>query len=583
MHAISTNNLSNIQDIVQNRQVYSVYQAIVDTQTMSVTAYEALSRGPDGLLHNPLALFDHAHCAGITAELEFLCVELACTSFDASLKQRLFLNIHPQILLHPSCKSKLLESIKTNPALCPKNIVLELSERESIEDFDSFRAVLADYRDMGFGIAIDDLGAAYCGLQRWLELKPEFIKIDRHFIQNIHVNKEKADFMRGLVSLAATTQSELIVEGVELRDEAELLHNLGVRLMQGYYFHRPGKTVGSHIDKYRFGELNLVPSEHDLAKNHNIADLIIPCNALDCNTRLDQVIEHFHTHKNLNAIPLIDGNGLALGIITRRQALDVYTREFGRELNSRKPVRHFMDHTPLIIDAATSFEAASHQLTNNSEEDLIQEFIVSNDRRYVGIVKTIDLLRTITEQQIRSARYANPLTLLPGNVPIDETISKLLRQRADFWVAYCDINNFKAFNDAYGYSQGDIAITVLADVIKAHCDSAVDFVGHVGGDDFIIVFQIRVPEDECAAICFDFQSKVLALYDDTAIQNGGISTLDRQGHSTFYATMSLSIGLVHPDAMTVTSAHAVSALASDAKKEAKKLSDGGVYRSRRRH
>ena len=194
-----------------------------------------------------------------------------------------------------------------------------------------------------------------------------------------------------------------------------------------------------------------------------------------------------------------------MGIITRRQARDIYTREFGRELNSRKPIRHFMDTAPLIVESITSLEEASYQLTNNISEDLIQEFIVCEQGRYIGIVKTIDLLRTITEQQIRSARYANPLTLLPGNVPISETISRLLLQQANFWVAYCDINHFKAFNDVYGYSQGDAAITVLADVIKAHCDTTTDFIGHVGGDDFIIVFNSKSPESNCAAICQNFQ------------------------------------------------------------------------------
>ena len=77
-------------------------------------------------------------------------------------------------------------------------------------------------------------------------------------------------------------------------------------------------------------------------------------------------------------------------------------------------------------------------------------------------MRTSDLLRRITDQQIRNARYANPLTGLPGNVPINEHIEALLMSNADFAVAYCDINDFKAYNDAYGYAMGDKAISILA-------------------------------------------------------------------------------------------------------------------------
>ncbi|MBW2940166.1 bifunctional diguanylate cyclase/phosphodiesterase [Zhongshania aquimaris] len=582
MHALSADNSLNIQSIIYRRDIVSVYQAIVDTTDMSILAYEALCRGPAGPMQSPLQLFEHAqHCEMMT-DLEFLCWNIACSAFDAGAEQRLFLNIHPSTLLDPRCQSELMRSIQANPKLSPSNIVLELCERQAIADFDAFRAVLAPYRDAGFGIAIDDLGAAYCGLQRWLELKPDYIKIDRHFAQDIHRDAYKAQFMQGLLALAATTNAKIIVEGIELREEAEALHNMGIRLMQGYYFHRPGTAIGNTVTRNGFH--SSTKSERAVKPaTGTISTLISPSQAFDINTRLDRVIDLFHNNTHLNAIPLIDESGSAMGMITRHQALDVYTREFGRELNSRKPVKHFMDSAPLIVDASTSLEAASYKITNSDREDLIQEFIISEQGRYLGVVKTVDLLRKITEQQILSARHANPLTLLPGNVPINDTISNLLQQHADFWVAYCDINHFKAFNDAYGYSQGDSAIKALATVIQSHCNASSDFVGHVGGDDFIIVFRSAVVEPKCERICADFEQAVLNLYDDDALREGGIISQDRKGNATFYATMTLSIGLVHPDPMLVSSAHAVSALASDAKKAAKKLAGGGVYTSRRQH
>ena len=261
VHAVSADDSLSIQNIIHSRRLHSVYQAIIDTRDLSIIAYEALTRGPIGPMQSPLRLFDQAQRCEMTADLEFLCLELACANFRAASTQKLFLNIHPHILFEPQCKALLLNSIDTNPSLAPHNIVLELSEREIITNFDAFQAVLQSYRDFGFGIAIDDLGAAHCGLHRY-------------FSQDIHINHHKAGFMRGLIALCTSTNAELIVEGIELREEAELLHSLGVRLMQGYYFHRPGNIIDQRVNVSSFSNNELQALKTPIEAHNNIAALI---------------------------------------------------------------------------------------------------------------------------------------------------------------------------------------------------------------------------------------------------------------------------------------------------------------------
>src|SRR5690606_20413911 len=115
------------------------------------------------------------------------------------------------------------------------------------------------------------------------------------------------------------------------------------------------------------------------------------------------------------------------------------------------------------------------------DRPLSQDFIITRDGRFYGIGKTSTLLRRITEQQIRNARYANPLTLLPGNVPIHELLEELLARDEPFHVAYCDLDHFKPYNDCYGYSRGDEVIVYLAQIIQGEVDAQLDFVGHIGG------------------------------------------------------------------------------------------------------
>jgi diguanylate cyclase (GGDEF)-like protein len=98
-------------------------------------------------------------------------------------------------------------------------------------------------------------------------------------------------------------------------------------------------------------------------------------------------------------------------------------------------------------------------------------------------------VRAVTEVRIEAARYANPLTFLPGNIPISSHIARLLGNDAAFYACYVDLNHFKPFNDQYGYWQGDEVLKFAAMVLADVCDPTRDFLGHVGGDDFLILFQ----------------------------------------------------------------------------------------------
>ncbi len=104
-----------------------------------------------------------------------------------------------------------------------------------------------------------------------------------------------------------------------------------------------------------------------------------------------------------------------------------------------------------------------------------------------GVGRVMDVLRLITEQRIQQAKHANPLTQLPGNVPIQQCLTRLLDQQREAVVCYVDIDGFKPFNDLYGYAKGDEVLLSLAQTLSERLDPQQDFVGHIGGDDFLVV------------------------------------------------------------------------------------------------
>jgi diguanylate cyclase (GGDEF)-like protein len=201
--------------------------------------------------------------------------------------------------------------------------------------------------------------------------------------------------------------------------------------------------------------------------------------------------------------------------------------------------------------------------------------IVEHDR-YVGLATGEDLVRAVTEVRIEAARYANPLTFLPGNIPIDAHIKRLVERGASFHACYCDLNSFKPFNDQYGYWKGDEMLKLTAAILSDACDPRTDFLGHVGGDDFLILFQSEDWEARTRTAIERFNASAQHLYSPTDLEAGGIHSEDRHGSPRFYGFVTIAVGVVSVESSLDTDSDAIATLAAAAKREAKK-SPSGFY------
>jgi diguanylate cyclase (GGDEF)-like protein len=150
-------------------------------------------------------------------------------------------------------------------------------------------------------------------------------------------------------------------------------------------------------------------------------------------------------------------------------------------------------------------------------------------------------------RRTRESFAANPLTGLPGNVSIEKEIRKRLETKRDFAVVYCDVDNFKSFNDKYGFERGDGAIRLTATVLNEAVSvegNENDFLGHIGGDDFVVITTIDKALLINERAIRDFDARVPELYDDDARAEGFIRGLNRQGKETIFPIMTISLGVV---------------------------------------
>jgi diguanylate cyclase (GGDEF)-like protein len=179
----------------------------------------------------------------------------------------------------------------------------------------------------------------------------------------------------------------------------------------------------------------------------------------------------------------------------------------------------------------------------------------------------------------------NPLTSLPGNILIEEEIKKKVYETDKlFDVLYLDIDNFKAYNDVYGFLKGDEVIKLLAHIIVKNVQqhgNITDFVGHIGGDDFIVVLTSDNADLICQEIIASFDSSVLMLYSKQDRKNKYIVSFDRKGERQQFPIMTLSIAVVSNRNRKIESHWQVSHIAAELKKHAKNM-PGSVYVKDRR-
>lgn len=228
-------------DLVVEGRVRSVYEPIVEVESRTVFGYEALARGPeDSDLHSPATLFATATEQDLLFQLDCLCRQSGLDGArDLPGDAKLFLNIRPTTIHDPSFRAEELERTLERCGLCPSDVVLEISEQESIENFEIFREVRDYYGKLGFQIALDDTGSGYASLKAVVELSPEFIKVDRSFVSRIDEDPGRQEVLSAFRSVAERIGARIIGEGLDTLEELETLGRLGIPFGQGWLFGKP--------------------------------------------------------------------------------------------------------------------------------------------------------------------------------------------------------------------------------------------------------------------------------------------------------------------------------------------------------
>ena len=408
-----TEQLSTLDSILAHGDITSLFQPIVSLSGRVILGYEALTRGPsDTSLHSPINLLAAARHAGRLNELEMTCRENACRRYrQQALQGKLFLNASPETLLDATHKPGRTLEFLHQYGIPADRVVIELTEQTPTDDFELLDAALRHYRDMGFSIALDDLGAGYSSLRMWSELRPDYVKIDRYFIDGIHRDAVKRKFVESIMKIARASRSQVIAEGIELREELEVLSDMGIDLVQGYLLGRPEEKpsiqASALLPKTGIRD-GLANDEHP-----SLADLLIKQPAVIASHPAGDVLELFHSETSLSSIVVIDQMGIPVGVVHRAPLAEALLRP-ATDLLALKPIERFMCSDYATVEFSHSLQQASRQLTSGSQQRIDDCFVITVNGCYCGLGRTIDLLRLITDMKVRSPYQPSPDTRAPG-------------------------------------------------------------------------------------------------------------------------------------------------------------------------
>ena len=230
-----------LQDVLLANHITSVFQPVVDLQNGGLLGFEALSRGPAGTSqHSPLNLFEAAAQSDLVFELDRHCRRRALrTARELPPPHRLFVNVVPASMYDPDFQGASLIRLLDEFGLSPDRIALEVSEQYAIKNYTLFVEALQNFTQMGFSIAIDDVGAGYSGLEKIAHLNPRYLKFDMQLVRDIDRSHVKREMARALKTFADKMDSKIIAEGIERPGEQQACIDLGIDYGQGYLLGRP--------------------------------------------------------------------------------------------------------------------------------------------------------------------------------------------------------------------------------------------------------------------------------------------------------------------------------------------------------
>ncbi|MCF7915730.1 MAG: EAL and GGDEF domain-containing protein [Spirochaetaceae bacterium] len=539
-------------DMLNHNRIRSYSQPIVDLYTGEVFGYELLARGENPFF-SPAQLFERAKEWDLEWEVEYACRIAALKQVAASAEDfplaNFFINISPAAFSHPDFQSDFSMTRLQEYGISGERLVLEITETVSVDDYPQFESTIRNYVQQGFRIALDDFGSGHSGLITLAASTPHILKIDKDLVRGIHRSSYKQNLVKSITDFAESVGSFILLEGIETTEELRTAYRLGARYAQGYYLGRPHPKPQLLSQDIK-GSLKKLMDEYirkDYVVDVSIYKMVTrPTTFEPHSVNGAQLNDFFRSQNSIDHVVIVDKDDKPTGLITQQSFYEHLSGRYGYAIFQRKEIDALANQEMLLIHEDTDIRILGKMAMNRHTKDLYDPVVViDNDGTLVGTITMKMVISHAFDTEVKFAASANPLTSLPGNVVINVWLEELLH-REEYSIAYIDLDRFKGYNDHYGFSAGDDMIRLVAEILSEQIQT-ISFecrLGHIGGDDFVLLSEGVLTEEFFERICRAFDERRENLCSVEDVQRNGYYSSNRKGEQEFVPLITLSIAVV---------------------------------------
>ena len=529
------------------------FQPIVYSTTGKLFAVEALLRNVKkaGKFETIFEFFDAAYKEGILYQLDLELRRIALTKFSHINIDDivLFYNLDNRLMRMSDYSVGNTTNILQDLNIEKKYLCFEISERGSMENPHEISSIVNLYKSEGFNIALDDYGTGISGLKLLYFSEPNFIKLDRFFIQDIEQDYKKKHFCSSIIDMAHSMGMQVIAEGVETKKEFFTCKDIGCDMIQGYFIQRPTVHV-KEIELMSSVVIALNKNEkRSNVSNNELLNAIEKPKALSNKATMKEIFNYFKKNKERVFAPLVNEQGQLEGVIYEETVKHISYSQYGMALAQNTMINDKIKeyvNPALSVELSWGMDKIIETYSNSSSQK--KGIFITQNNNYFGFISLNNLLKIIYNKNLFIAKNQNPLTKLPGNLYIEEFIADSFNEieNKNSHLLYFDFNDFKPFNDFYGFRKGDRVIILFAEILQKILGTN-NFIGHIGGDDYFVGIRDKDSTDvyeTAKLIQREFKHQVLSFYSNKDLKNAYIEIADRHGIKRRFDTMSVACAIL---------------------------------------
>jgi EAL domain-containing protein (putative c-di-GMP-specific phosphodiesterase class I) len=367
-------------------RIASLFQPIVDLMTGEPIGYEVLSRGV-GPMQAPHVLFSKARVEGVCWELERACWTAAVRSIALLPPEQrrvpFFFNVGPDVLSDPRFRDGSTLELLARYGVSPRQIVLEITETSAFADLKQIQQITRQCIGHGFGIALDDFGAGHSGLVTLVHSAPQFIKLDKALVSDIHRHGYRQHLVKSLVAFASSVDSTLIAEGVETWDELSVLLRLGIRYAQGYVVAQPASTPPRPSEEFELRRREAIHALHAQTDENEetVGGIVIRGLSVSKGATPEELERLFRRTPGEDHLVIVEG-------------------ERPRALVLRQGAALISKERPLIVEDTLAITTLAKMAMDRPPKDLYDPVVVTDAQgRFLGTVTMKQLIAQVLSRQ----------------------------------------------------------------------------------------------------------------------------------------------------------------------------------------